>query len=74
MDVRVLREVGLEARVAGDVREDPQLLLGVVRGQQHPARRCHERATDAAAERRTDGYVLQVGIIATKPSRYSHCL
>ena len=74
VDVRVRGEVGLQPRVAGDVRQDAQLLLRVVGAQQQLARRRHERAADATAQCGTDRDVLQVRIDARQPPGGGHRL
>ncbi len=54
--------------LAREVREDAQLDLRVVGGQQPRARLGHERAADLAAQRRAHRDVLQVRVRAREPA------
>jgi hypothetical protein len=68
VDVRLAREGILEVLVAADVREDAQLDLRVVRGEQRDVRRPgDERPPDAPAERRPDRDVLEVRVARRQP-------
>src|SRR3954454_11108947 len=63
MDVGAPLERLLEMHVARDVSKDAQLDLAVVRGEQDDVVATgYERVSDAAAELRADGDVLQVRI------------
>ena len=55
-------EVRLQPLVAGDVGQDPQLLLRVVGPEQELARGRHEGTADAPAEGGSDRDVLEVRI------------
>ena len=60
MDVAVLCERLQQPGVARKVSHDPELDLGVVRGNEHRARRRNECLPDTPAFRRADGDVLQI--------------
>lgn len=57
-------ERGDEGFVAGEVRHDAQLDLGIVGGNDDAALRCGKGAAHAAAFGGADGDVLQVGVVA----------
>ena len=60
---------GVDQRlVLGEVREDPQLDLAVVGGEQHVPRFGHEGLADAPALRGADGDVLQVRVADGEPA------
>src|SRR5919204_1964589 len=70
MDVVVRAERLEESGVVGDVREDAQLDLRVVRRDEDgPRLTGHERAADAPAERRADRDVLEVRRVRRQPAR-----
>ena len=58
-----------QQRVLGEVRQQPEFDLGVVRGQQHMAGLDGKRSANLAAQFGADGNVLQVGIGRRQPSR-----
>ena len=62
MDVAVRRERLHQARVAGEVRHDPELDLRVIGGDQYVPGRRDERLADAPAFGRPDRDVLQVRV------------
>ena len=64
MYVFAVLECGDEGFVAGEVRHDAQLNLGIVGGNDDAALRCGEGAAHAAAFGGADGDVLQVGVVA----------
>ena len=68
MDVAILGERLQQAGVAGQVRHDAQFDLGIVRGDQHVARRRDESLPDAPALGRADRDVLQVRIGRREPA------
>ena len=69
VDVLARREGLAELRLAGDVREDPQLDLRVVGREQPEARLGDEGAADLAPELGADGDRLQVRIRGREPPR-----
>src|SRR6185437_15540822 len=58
-----------EGLVAGEVREQSQLDLGIVGGDEAPAGPGNEAATDVAAQFGPDGDVLQIRIARRQASR-----
>ena len=69
VDVLVFFEGLDERRVPGEVRQDPQLDLGVVRDDEPEARRRDEGLPDLAPGGRADRDVLEVGIRGREPAR-----
>src|SRR6185437_2113154 len=60
---------GGKSGVTGHVREDPQLDLRVVRGEQHEVGATgDERSSNAATEWRADRDVLKVRVLAREPA------
>ena len=68
VDVLAARERLAELRLAGDVREDAQLDLRVVGGDELPARLGDERGADLAAELGADRDRLQVRVRRREPA------
>ena len=65
----VAATVGLDQqRIFGKMRQQAQLDLRVVGGQQHVAGFSDERGANFAAEFGADGNVLQVGIVRREPA------
>ena len=63
MDVRAAGEGVAKMLVTGDVGDDAQLDLRIVRGEQRDLRRAGDEGTaDAATQVRSDGDVLEVRI------------
>jgi hypothetical protein len=70
VDVLALAEGGDERLVAAEVREDPQLDLAVVGGEELPSRLArHEGAADLPPLLRAHGDVLEVRVARAEPSR-----
>ena len=69
MDVEILAECTDQSLVAGQMRHDPQLDLGIVSGQQHMTVGRNEGLSYLPSLRGTDRDVLQVGIGRRQPAR-----
>ena len=68
MDILAVQKGLLHVLVPGDVCQDAQLDLAVIRVYQHTARLCNKVGAQLAAQLGADGDILQVGIIGGEPS------
>ena len=68
MQILAGKEAVAQHRIPGDVRQDAQLDLAVVRAEQLPSRARNERLADLRAERRPDGDVLEIWIDRGEPA------
>ena len=68
MDVLAVQKGLLHVLVPGDVRQNAQLDLAVIRVYQHTARLCNKVGAQLTAQLGADGDILQVGIIGGEPS------
>ena len=74
MNILSCGEGGDQVFVAGDVRQDAQLDLAIVRGYQGVPLLGNERVADLATESGADRNVLQVWIGGAEAARCGHCL
>ena len=68
MNVLAIAEGLEQQRIVGEMRQQTQLDLRIVRHQQFPALARNESGADLAAQRGADGDVLQIGIRRRQPS------